>query len=119
MHTCTPGPINLKSCLYQLQSALKQAIEERGAMAMAETSEVEHESIFEDLLGLNSEQCGSSSANPSYLVPEPVVKVMRSICYVSTLLIIFVSLYYTVYNDTHVTNCPPPIHGKKRMVVAL
>ncbi len=79
MHTCTPGPINLKPCLYQLQSALKLAIEERSPIAMAETSEAEHESIFEDLLGLNSEQCGSSSANPSCLVPEPVAKVMRSI----------------------------------------
>ncbi len=75
---CNPGPVNLKPYLYQLQRAVKRAIEERGDIAMAEMSEAEQESIFEDLLGLNSEQRGSSSAALSCLAPEPVAEVKNT-----------------------------------------
>ncbi len=112
MHMCTPPvPINPKPCMYQSQSALKHAIEERGAVAMAETPEAEHEYIFEDLLGTNSEQCRSSSANPSSLVPEPVAKVMKSIYHLSTIFTFFFCLEYNAYNDKQVTNFPSSPHS--------
>ncbi len=109
MYICTPEPINLKPCLCQLQSAVKQAIEERGAIAMAETSETEQESIFEDLLGFNSEQCGSSSVSPSCLVMEPVAKVMREllIYILHTHSFFSFPLTTTLHHGIQVMNYPP------------